>query len=536
MSDRGRVVGIVAAVALAAGGAGFYYFKIYEPGQNLKAAQAEIVEWETRYQEARDCLLGKSPGSAKTSEALAIREMAPDPWDRGKCTPLVSKLTRSVGTDTGVEAVESAWNNVDKAAQAAASAFANHVAGIAGDGPGQDPLPVALDALDAARGKLRAAAELPSAQSAGASLPPAQIVALANIDPGAMLFFDMPSAHGVLAQAQNRDVRTQVQFAPGEAPRVGGVDALGVRAVPDLSWGAIGELLVVQGTGNAQTSAGTVKVGTMDAQGAIATPQSVPVSVPLPPPAPQQPRAKPGDDGGAAIPGFAVGSLADGALTYSAGQAMVIARAKGNAVTPDKPITVEAATRSVDVDGRAVVLWSTHDNVHRALLFRKGGEDTFELPTTFKGMPCLTNDRVWMPAVEPQMIAFGGGKPLERIEIPPDAVLQGCTADAAILRSYQRHRDVTICTDRCRSAPIPSGAPEYATITAVGGKLRAIAAHAGVLGVWSEDKPPVFYAMPERAMPVDQSGDPVMALTNGKLIDVIARGEKSYVLIRLPAT
>src|SRR5512138_1479552 len=102
MSDRGRVVGIVAAVALVAGGAGFYYFKIYEPGQNLKAAQAEIATWEARYQEARACLLGKSPGSPKTSEALAIREMAPDPWDRGRCTPLVSKLSRGNGNDTGV--------------------------------------------------------------------------------------------------------------------------------------------------------------------------------------------------------------------------------------------------------------------------------------------------------------------------------------------------------------------------------------------------------------------------------------------------
>jgi hypothetical protein len=351
-----------------------------------------------------------------------------------------------------------------------------------------------------------------------------------------MLFFDRASAHGVVARAMHGDVTEQVLFTPGAVPRVGRIATLGVRAIPDFSWGAVGDMLVVQGTGNAQTATGAVQVGAMDAQGAIATAQPVAVTVPQPAPPPPMPRPNPGERLLGAVPGFAVGTLADGTLSYTAGRSLFIARAKGNTVTADKPIAIAAATRSVDGDGRAVMLWSTPDSSHHALLFRKGGEDAFELPTTFKGMPCLTNDRVWAPAVEPQLFAFGGGKPLERIEIPPDSDLHGCTADAAIVRSFQRHRDLAICTDRCRSVSIPSGAPEYATVTAIGGKLKAIAAHAGVVGVWSEDKPPVFYAMPERAIPVDENGDPIMALTDGKVIDVIARGHKGYVLIRLPAS
>src|SRR5690242_4841460 len=93
-SERGRVIAIFLVVALIAGGAGFYFIKIYRPKQVKQDAQDEIVAWEARFKAARDCLLGPKPGSAKTSEALAIREMAPDPWDRGKCTPLISKLTR----------------------------------------------------------------------------------------------------------------------------------------------------------------------------------------------------------------------------------------------------------------------------------------------------------------------------------------------------------------------------------------------------------------------------------------------------------
>jgi hypothetical protein len=84
MSDRGRVVLILVVIGLLAGGGGYYFFKIYQPAQDLKNAQSEITAWETRFQGARDCLLGKSPGSSRTSEALAIREMAPDPWERGK--------------------------------------------------------------------------------------------------------------------------------------------------------------------------------------------------------------------------------------------------------------------------------------------------------------------------------------------------------------------------------------------------------------------------------------------------------------------
>src|SRR5512139_985450 len=104
--EMGRVVLIFAAVLLLAGGAGYYFFKVYTPAKELKAAQDEVAGWEARFTAARDCLLGKTPGSAKTSEALAIHEMAPDPWDRGRCTPLIGKLTRGEADDTGIPAVE----------------------------------------------------------------------------------------------------------------------------------------------------------------------------------------------------------------------------------------------------------------------------------------------------------------------------------------------------------------------------------------------------------------------------------------------
>ena len=166
-SERGRVILIFAVVAIVAGGAGYYFFKIYRPTEIRHAAQDEITGWETRFTAARACLLGPHPGSSKTSEARAIREMAPDPWDRGSCTPLISKLSRGETPDSrgSARAVEAAWNDLDHTATKAALAFATHVG--SSTTLKLDPLPAALDALDVARGKLRAAAELPTAAETG---------------------------------------------------------------------------------------------------------------------------------------------------------------------------------------------------------------------------------------------------------------------------------------------------------------------------------------------------------------------------------
>src|SRR6185369_9686150 len=109
MSERGRIALIFGAVAAAAAGGGYYFLKVYRPDQIRSDARAQVSAWEVRWKAAHDCLLGPSPGSTKTSEALAIREMTPDPWDRGKCTPLVSKLSRGDAPDTGLPDVEEAW-------------------------------------------------------------------------------------------------------------------------------------------------------------------------------------------------------------------------------------------------------------------------------------------------------------------------------------------------------------------------------------------------------------------------------------------
>jgi hypothetical protein len=538
MSDRGRVVLIFAVVALVAGGAGFYFFKIYQPAQALEDARAEIATWEGRYQEARDCLLGKSPGSPKTSEALAIREMAPDPWDRGRCTAIVSKLSRGLSTDTGIAAIEAAWVELDEAAKKTAVAFAKHVG--SSTTLEADPLPAALDALDAARAKLRTAAELPASEHGGTPLPQAQILPLADgKEQVTELVIDaVPSAHGLVAFGKTDSHQVQVVLETGGAPKVARVGSGSIRAVPDLGWGATAGILTARGTGKAQDSTGDVRVGTMDVEGAIATPATLDVTVPVPQGGRvfDEPRAfAPGDQVGSLMLAAVAGTPADGAVVFGGYQTLVVARGKLGAITSQAPVQIDIATATTDVDGRVALVWTALDQTHRARVLRPGGEDTFELPASFTGAPCMTSDRVWVMANAPEVFAFGGDRPLVRIPVADDSGLQGCTTDAAIVRRRDRPREVEICADQCRKVTVPSGAPEYAAVTAVGGKLRAIAAHGGVLGVWSEDKPPVFYALPVAAKLVLAHEWPAMALSNGKVIDVIARGAKSFVVVRIPA-
>ena len=94
---------------------------------------------------------------------------------------------------------------------------------------------------------------------------------------------------------------------------------------------------------------------------------------------------------------------------------------------------------------------------------------------------------------------------------------------------------------------VPAADGESAQVTALAtavgttmagwlGKLVAIAAHGGVLGVWREGAQPVFYSLPEDAHPVLAQEWTAMAMTDGKVIDVIARGDETFVIVRIPAT
>ncbi|MEO6772401.1 MAG: hypothetical protein ABI467_05190 [Kofleriaceae bacterium] len=515
-SERSRVVLIFVAITALAVGGGYYFFKVYSPAQTRQAARAEITRWEQRFTAVRDCLLGPTPGSQKTSEALAIREMTPDPWNRSACTPLIGKLSRGDEPDTGIKEVEVAWVELDKAAGRAASAFATHV--MSATTLKQDPLPAALDELDAARTALREAAGMPGLEQAGKPLRAATIVPITDGDAtiNKLEVQTKPSAHGMIVFGTSRKGRdVEIVLRTGMAPIVAPATGL-LRAVPDVTWGAV-------------AAADRVQFGAIDDNGVMTTPAEQQVA-------------------NAQIDAI-VGARTHGAIVYTTDKQLEIGRI-GAGATPgtlaatwEPPIAASAIETAIDVDGRAAIVWRDDKQAHGRIVAggapgvppaAASGTPAVELGDNALGAICLTDDRAWM-STGTGVLAFGGGKPLV-MRANPFFVLMGCTNDAVLLRSLDPNKPFLVCTDDCRTVNLPTGAPALATATAVGGKLVAIASHGGVLGVWREGAGVEFFGLPEVADPVMAQEWPAMAMTDGKVIDVLARGAKGFVVIRIPAT
>jgi hypothetical protein len=534
MSERGRVVLIFAAVGAVAAGGGYYFLKVYQPAQAKKAAQAEVSVWEARWQQARDCLMGPKPASSKTSEALAMREMLPDPWQRDTCTALISKLTRGDAPDTGNPDVEAAWVDLDKAAGKAASAFATHISAPVLQ---HDPLPSALDNLDAARAKLRAAAGLAPAQGSGKPLPSATILGLADgKDPLVSLDIEgtiqggtgtTPSAHGFVLYGKTATHPVQVGLVAGGAPQVSRVTESELRAVPDATWGA-------------SAGSGAVQVGAFDGSGTMPAPTTLPL-----PDAPSITVAGAG------------GTLADGVIVYGAANQVVVAHAKASAITSDAPDRIVFATSGTDGDGRIALAWTDTNYEHHARIVKPGGDEASVnlsrlLPDPPKGTkgpmlgppPCLSKDRAWLEVPGVQTFGFGGTRPV--VQHKPDEiashgagdypVLLGCVAEGALYLRGGHNPSYVVCDDECAAASV-GGAPDLSAVTLVGGKLVAIGLHGDVLGIWHQaGGAPTFYGLPESLRLVQYREWPLVAFTDGKSLDVLARGDNGYYVIRVPAT
>ena len=521
MNDRGRAFLIFGVVGVIAAGAGYYFFEIYRPAEVKRDAQAGVAAWEARWALARGCLLGAMPGSSKTSEALSIHELAPDPWDRGACTDLMSKLTRGDSPDTGLQPVETAWRELDHAATKAAAAFAEHVAN-ADRGPAHDPLPDALDALDAARAGLRTAAGLDVDAPHGAPLPSAQQLAVADAgDPVTQLDLNgPPSARGVVVFGMTKTKRgVEVVLSPGHAPIVSRVPDGTARGVPDPSWAAA-------------LDAEDLHVGTVDADGVIAQPitPTIPKVTTI-----------------AAV----VGSLAHGTIVYGTtsdkGGALGIAHVGSGAFTFEPALTGGQGYTVIDPAGHGIAVWNVAGTDDTDDIVRLFNPDGVAPPVELFGnidVACLSDQGAWAGSDQRvfEIGATATHDPLEIIRPRPDATgeLIACVSGGALVRrriDVDDRNDTTslICTPGCREVGWPAGAPTSAALTVVGGKLVAVAIHGDVLGVWRETGgAPTFYGLPAALSLVAPTRT---VATDGKVIDALARdAANNYFVVRIPAT
>src|SRR6185503_6172877 len=105
--------------------------------------------------------------------------------------------------------------------------------------------------------------------------------------------------------------------------------------------------------------------------------------------------------------------------------------------------------------------------------------------------------------------------------------LVGCTAEAALLYDPTSAR-FQVCGDPCRGVAFggsqPSGVPVLA-----GDRVLLIDARDQILGVWRDQGPPIYHALGRPVLGVQ------LALSDGKVIDVVANTAEGFVIVRIPA-
>jgi hypothetical protein len=126
-------------------------------------------------------------------------------------------------------------------------------------------------------------------------------------------------------------------------------------------------------------------------------------------------------------------------------------------------------------------------------------------------------------------MAFGGAKPPSVLEAP--GAIIGCGVEGVLLRDGPTSQTLTLCDDSCRAIDLPQGASELVPAV-VDGKLAALSVHGGVLALWREGMAIQYFGVPGAVhwIALDR---PVMALSDGKVVDVVARDDKTYVVVRI---
>jgi hypothetical protein len=519
-SRRGKIIAIFVVAALAVAGGAYWLFTIYLPQEKRGPAQAEITRWEGRLAEARACLLGPSPASSNTREALAIRELAPDPWNRTTCTQLIGKLSRGETEDTGILDVEEAWRGLDRAAGKVGAAFLAHVdpAGEPAKNRRADALPVALDELDAAHAALRATAEMapPPARPATKPLPTAELIPLRDgAEPIKKLdSWTMPSMNSVLAFTQAASHEVQLALVPGAAPVARRIGAGVLRTVPDAAWGAVARVSLSKGE-----EVNQVIVGPLDEHG---EPPGLPPD--------QDPRKRKDAvpvDGRASV--FAVvGTADDGLAVAGSRNALVLVRSQGQKLVADKPIEIEQLAFAIDPAGRALVAYNDADGALRGFIARGAAPvKPIELGAVTAGGACLTAKRAFIagPSTD-QAVSFDTETgAVTQVDAARHDLL-GCTTEAALL--HQRDSShYTVCGTDCRIAVLQGMRPSKIA-TLAGDQVVAAVVRDQVLGVWREKGPPTYYG-------VGKQVTLQFAVSDGKVIDLVAETGDGLAIVRVPA-
>jgi hypothetical protein len=319
----------------------------------------------------------------------------------------------------------------------------------------------------------------------------------------------MPTMGGVIAFGTSEGRELQMTLLPGAPPVVKPVGNGVLRTVPEAAWGAAG--------GPEQ-----LLVGALDDSGNLA----------------QGTQGSSGDRRALKVEGrgrvFAVAGNAEDGLVVGGGESsLVVVRSQGGKLLAEKPVTIEQLAFAMDPAGRVMVAYNDEASGKLHGFVAHGGAPIkpLELGETQAGGACLTSKRGWIAGPE-----GGAGAPIVSFDVETGAVtpqtweqhdLLGCSAGAALLQKRNASSFV-VCSDQCRVAVLQGMRPtKIATLAA--DEVVSVAHRDRLLGVWREKGPPRYFLLPEMLRSAQ------LALSDGKVIDIVAEVAAGMVIVRVPA-
>jgi hypothetical protein len=315
----------------------------------------------------------------------------------------------------------------------------------------------------------------------------------------------MPTMGAVVAFGGSEARELQLTLRPGAPAVVRPVGNGVLRAVPDAAWGAAGGI-------------DQIVVGPLDDAGGLAPP----------PPTGKDPRAVKLEGQGRVF--AALGTADDGLIVAGTERSLVLVRAQAGKLTADKPLAIEQLAFALDPAGRALVAYNDEaDGKLRAFVARGGAPaQVLELGETQAGGACLTAKRAWIAGeASDQIASFDVESGAARPETWERHDLLGCTAEAALLQQRNASHYV-VCTDTCRVAALPGMRPSRLA-TLAGDEVIAVVHRDSILGVWREKGPPRYFVVRAPLTSLQ------LALSDGKVLDVVAQTDSGVVVVRVPA-
>lgn len=481
------VMGVIAVIGVT------LLITVYHPHKMREDAKSDVLAWEEHWLAARDCILGPKPAASTAGESLTIRELegSADLW---KCKPLTQNLSRAISEDTGLDDIEAAWPAVNAASTKLTTLYAIHLSDNKHDGK----LAQAMDNLERARAGLRGAAGLPPPDALGPKLASAELVAVADAgQPVTELDKLMPSAHGAVAYGSTKTGQVEVVLTSGGAPTVARVAAGQIRSTVDPTFAAI-------------AGAGGLQVGSVDAHGELVGDKQV---------LPMQGRVS---------VLLAQGSAATSVVVYGVDD-MVIARKAAGAkeLVADKPIPITTVVSAVDpVTNRSALAWLDKDGKLFGTFVWPVAPASAAPPAPLElgivGEPkamCLTADRAYVLTSTNMLVPFTPTGLAPSLVVEGD--LRGCSPNAVII---ERRSKFSVCTETCRETNL-KGPQNTRMAVVMNGKLVALSARDGVIGVFRDDRAPSYLAAKVTSL--------VGAMTDGKVIDAIARTSDGIAIVRI---